>query len=332
MGTRDLIDYFYIPIGYVYIVSTMSFFSRKKNNEPAPDWTPFATMADFEKFIDVVKEYFDKKKMSYTIEGDGLSVQDDNWPAETMGLGNLSQMCNQRPRGEWKSIVNVHFDGMLRGKEFEDSFDKQAHDYSFAAQYIGARIYPNSYLSYLDDDAYIRKLLADDLSLLLVFDFPHTVINLKPDKAKPWNKTNEQLLEIGLANVRMNYPTKVSAEDISGARVWFLQGDHFFAANSLLDLQLYDIPTSPYGYVVAIPHRHATLVYPITTLSLIETLPTLAYIVRGMYNEGPGSISEGLYWLRDGQLTNQPYRLEGNDFEFMPTEAFLDMMNALPSR
>jgi hypothetical protein len=42
----------------------------------------------------------------------------------------------------------------------------------------------------------------EDLSAIVVFDFPHAVSNLKPETTIQWNKTNEELYEIGLANIR----------------------------------------------------------------------------------------------------------------------------------
>ena len=308
----------------------MSFFRRKKNTEPAPEWTPFQSYSDYEEFISHVKKYFDRRKLTYTIEDEAIRVADEEWPVGLMGLSNLAQVCNQNPRSAWKSIVTDHFEGLERAKEFESAFFKKAHDYSHAAPYIGVRVYPNDYIAHVGEEAIIKKPIAEDLSAILVFDFPNEVINLKPETTIQWNKTNEQLYEIGMANIRINYSNEITSEDIEGSRIWIIQGDHFFVNNSVLDLQ--PVPTGTHGSLVGIPHRHAVLVYPIEDLGMIKTLPALVYVLQGMYREGPGSISQSLYWHREGNLVNLPYRLEETEFHFTPPEKFLDMMNTLQEK
>jgi|GEM_PF-2951091 len=59
---------------------------------------------------------------SFRIQDDLVTVEDKSWPMSHMGLANLAQMCNQSPRSEWKSIVTNHYDGMIKGKQFETAF------------------------------------------------------------------------------------------------------------------------------------------------------------------------------------------------------------------
>jgi hypothetical protein len=48
-----------------------------------------------------------------------------------------------------------------------------------------------------------------------------------------------------------------------------------------------------------------------------------------MYNEGPGSISNNLFWYYKGQYINLPYKKEAGKLHFFPPEAFLTMLNNL---
>jgi len=116
------------------------FFRRNKKSGPAPEWTSFSNLSDYEDFIQLVKRYFDRKKITYTIEEDGIIAEHPDWP-DQMGLSNMAQMCEQSPRSSWKGIINAQFDGMLRNRGFEKVFYEKAHEYSYAAPYIGVRIY-----------------------------------------------------------------------------------------------------------------------------------------------------------------------------------------------
>jgi hypothetical protein len=310
----------------------MPFFRKNKKSEPAPEWSSFSTLTDYEDFIHLVKRYFDRKTIAYTIDEDVIIADGGDWPVSQMGLSNLAQICKQNPRRDWKSIINGHFDGMLRNNEFEAVFYERAHEYSYASPYIGVRIYPNDYISHIGEEATIKKPIAEDLSAILVFDFPHIVCNLKPETTIQWNKTNDELYETGLANIRMKCQVEVNAQDVNGTKIWIIDGNHFFVANSILDLHLRPVPTGTYGSLVGIPHRHAVLIYPIEDLGVIEALQPFVYILQGMYAEGPGSISQSLYWHRSGQLTNLPYNLEDNNLEFKPPAAFLEVMNLLQAK
>ena len=308
------------------------FFRRNKASQPAPEWTNFSSFSDYDEFITLVKRYFDQKRLKFTVEEDLLVVEDPNAPYRQFGLSNLAQICKQSPRLKWKSIIAEHFDGMDRAAAFEQTFYAQAHDYAYAAPYIGVRVYPKWYISNIGEEVIIKRELAEDLVALLVFDFPHSVINLKPETTIHWKKTNEELYEAGFGNSRRNYSSEVSTQDINGIKIWFIHGDHFFVGNALLDLQLQPIPIGKSGALVGIPHRHAVIVYPIDNLDVIRALQPFVAILQGMFKDGPGSISESLYWYHDGQLTNLPYAINGGTFKFTPPQDFLDLMNQMPAK
>src|SRR5207247_218831 len=140
---------------------------------------------------------------------------------------------------------------------------KKAHDFSFAKAYLGVRLYHNDYVSSLDESTSIGKQFTDDVFALLVFDFPHSVINVKPEQTIQWNKNNEELIEIGLANIKEKYKFNISTQKITDFTIWFVQGDHFFVPNILFDLQNNAKLDGTKGSLIGIPHRHAVLIYPI---------------------------------------------------------------------
>ena len=76
------------------------FFRKNKKSDPAPEWTPFSHLSEYEDFIYLVKKYFDRKKIIYSIDEDALIAQGGDWPTGQMGLSNLAQICNQNPRSD----------------------------------------------------------------------------------------------------------------------------------------------------------------------------------------------------------------------------------------
>jgi len=63
---------------------------------------------------------------------------------------------------------------------------------------------------------------------------------------------------------------------------------------------------------------------------VVQALQSFIYVLQGMYREGPGSISNSLYWYQDGKLMNLSYELTDKELSFKPTDEFLELMNQLP--
>jgi len=261
-----------------------------------------------------------------------MSIHDPQWHYSSLGLSNLAQLCHQHPSSRWQSIINNHFDSMQQTSAFESGFYKKAHDYEYASSYIGVRLYPADYIAHIGEEAIIKRNITDDLIAMLVFDFPHGVCNIKPETTIQWNKTNEELFEIGRANIRKNYTSETMSEDFNGIKIWIITGDHFFVTNSLLDLHLESIPSGAHGALIGVPHRHTLMVYPIDNLEVVTAIQPFVYVLQGLFKEGPGSLSENLYWYRNGELTTLPYSLEADSLNFSPPETFLDVLNILPKK
>lgn len=307
----------------------MSFFKRKRPSQPAPEWTPFESLSEYQLFIEHIDKYFRKKNLPYTQNEDAIIVQDESWKEMQLGLHNLAQICKQNKRSEWRSIVHDHFEGLQAAMEFEESFLSQAHDYSYAAPFIGVRIYHKGYVAHIGDEATIKEPIADDLVALLVFDFPHNIINIKPETTIQWNKTNEELYDMGRANIRQKYPANIHIEAVNNIRIWFIQENHLFVANNALDLHLLSVPTGAHGSFVGIPNRHVVMLYPIDNMEVMDALHPFIAILQGMHRDGPGSVSDSLYWYNNGRLIRLHYALEKDELHFQPTEEFHLMLENL---
>ena len=307
-----------------------SFFKRSTTNYPTPAWASFFNTAEYNQFLDRLKQYFDKEKIPFTL-GDGvIEVQDTSFGAERLGLINLAQICRQQPVRKWQNIIQSHFNNMREASLFQDEFNKKAHNFDLIKDYLAVRLYSNDYLSYLDDTAAtIGGPVTDDITAILVFDLPKTVVNVKPEQTIQWNKTNEELFEWGRENARKNNPVEISSQTVAGFAIRFIQGVHFFVANTVLDMGRYPELVGTKGSLVGIPHRHAVLVYPIENLEVATAVGKLIPIIRGMFEEGSGGISPNLYWYHANRFTTLPYELSDNKLKFYPPEAFVDMLNIL---
>jgi len=52
-------------------------------------------------------------------------------------------------------------------------------------------------------------------------------------------------------------------------------------------------------------------------------------IARGMFVEGPGSITDQLYWYNRGEWTHIPSEVKDDSMSVSPPDNFVEMMNNL---
>lgn len=86
------------------------------------------------------------------------------------------------------------------------------------------------------------------------------------------------------------------------------------------------------GALIGIPNRHAVLIYPIENHEVVKDINTLITITKGMYDEGPGSISSNLYWYNGDKLITLKIDVSNKTLKFSSSENFLNMLNTLKEK
>jgi len=308
-----------------------SFFKRKDNNLEVPEWASFFNKTEYSEFIAAIEKYFYKKNVTYTIEDGALATGANDFGFGVLGLLNLAQNCKQNKPGNYKNIVAAHFDSMIRIYTQDKEFADIIGDFEKVKQYIAVRLYADDYIAHIGRENTVGKGLADGLYATLVFDQPESVATIKPDQADKWGKTYAELLDLGTQNIKNKYENYISKELFDDFELWVVTGEHFFTPNILLNMQDHPQLTGTYGSLVGVPHRHAVIMYPIESIEVVKVITNLIPTISGMYREGPGSLSPGLFWYKNGLLENLPYDIVDNTIQFKPTENFLEMLNSLGS-
>ncbi len=307
-------------------------FSRNKKDEPPPDWASFFTSEAYQRFIQIVEDYFQSQNFEYAISDATVEVNDERFGAESLGLQNIAQSCHQFPPEEWREIVKNHFDGMQRINAFQEEFDAKAHDFDYARPFLAVRLYHESYVEQVEDYLGIGQYIADDIYSALVFDLPESITNVRPEQAILWNKTNEELFEIGVRNIFNNYPFDITEDTLDNIRFLLINEEHFYTGNVLFAMDEYPILNGRCGSLVSIPTRHTIIFYPIENKEVLEAIRILAPVIRKMNEEGPGSINPKLYWYNNNELIDIPYELEDEKLEISPPEAFIDLLDQLEDK
>src|SRR6218665_245979 len=292
-----------------------------------PDWAAFFSYGQYSQFIQHVLSYFSGSQISYRChEGAILHVDSETKNPGRMGLLNLAQLCRLKPAEEWGPTVRLHFDGLMNAAGTERMFSSKAHDFAFVKDHIAVRIYPTEYINMIRDGLIIGRAVADGLYAMLVFDLPDSIVGIRPEQTVQWEMTNQELFELGVENIRSRYRFRPTRQLLGGVGFHLLVEDHHYASNILFDLEKMDALKTDHGILVGVPNRHAVLIHPVTDVKVMRAMNRMIPAIHGMYKDGPGSVSEKLYWLRDGKFTPVPYTIDSENILLDPPESFLDVM------
>lgn len=306
-----------------------SFFKKNNNSPEVPEWASFLNGSEYSNFLKAIENYFNKKSIAYEL-GDGkLTAGSNGFGFGTLGLTNVAQVCKQDKARNYNNIVSEHFDALVRANRFDEEFNQIVDDFSKVRKYIGVRLYSNGYVAHVGKEATMGKDFAGDIYTMLIFDLPDSIISILPAQAEKWGKSLEELFEVGQQNIKNKYPQKISREKFNDFAIWFIQGDHFFTPNIIFDLDNYPKLVGSKGSLIGIPHRHSVVIYPIENIETVTAINRLIPTIYGMNAEGPGSISNNLFWYKDGHFENLPYKLEDKKLQFRPPDNFVEILNTL---
>lgn len=306
-----------------------SFFKKKSDDTNIPEWASFFDSKEYTLFIKEIENYLKSLNIQFTI-GDGQVVVNENeFGFNNLGLVNVAQVCKQEDKKHYKEIITEHFNSLIKANKFDKEFAKIAGNFEEVKKYIGVRLYHNEYVASVGKENTIGKAFAGDIYSMIVYDFPESVLSIKPEQIIPWNKTVDELFEIGIANIKAKYPLSITYETFGEFSIWFIQGEHFFTPNIVFDIENRKELIGSKGSLIGLPHRHSAIIYPIENLEVVKAINGIIPTIYGMNQEGPGSLSNNLFWYKDKTFTQLPYKIEEGKLQFFPPETFIKLLNEL---
>lgn len=309
-----------------------SIFKKKNSTNDIPEWASFFSKSEYLKFDKEINGYFEKLKIEFTVNDGIANVDENEFGFQNLGLTNVAQICKQENPKLYKEIITEHFDSMIRALKFKQEFNKIADNFEEIKKYIGIRLYDNDYVTHIGKELTLGRNFAGNIYAMLVFDFPDVLTNIQPEQIKPWNRTVDELIEIGNKNIREKYPINISKEQFGDFSIMFGNADHFFTPNIVFDIKNKPELIGTYGSIIGLPHRHSALIYPIDNLEVIKAINGIIHAVYRMNQEGPGSLSNNIFWYFNNEFTQLPYKIENNKLQFMPPEKFVEVLNKLSEK
>lgn len=304
---------------------------KKRNEEEleVPQWASFFNPAEYGAFISAIDSYFYSKNIPYQLGERMIAAGPNDYGFTNLGLANVAQICKQFAKTEYAEIIESHFGALIKTYQFDKEFKKIADHYDQIEQYIAVRLYPDDYFPEEARKVSIQRHFSGDIFAALVFDLPDSIDSITTEYAEKWGKTLDELFETGIQNVRDKYPINISKQQFDDFFIWLVAAEHFFTPNIVFDLQNHPELIGSKGLLIGLPHRHSAIIYPIEDIRVVQVFNALIPTVHGMNLEGPGSLSNNIFWFNNGEFLNLPYEIEEGTINFSPPEEFIELLNSL---
>ncbi|MDB5113246.1 MAG: hypothetical protein JWL78_316 [Chloroflexi bacterium] len=255
------------------------------------------------------------------MEGAVLVIDRASGPL-VLGLDNLAQVCAQHPSGDWADLVRAHFDSMpLRELPLPA-------DFANARGMLRVRLYGSD----TNLGEALRRPLTDSVAVVLVLDYPRAIQSVSSETLQGWGVSEDEAFSAA-AEGTWGEPApqreQVGDPDDSGFTV--LHGESFYTASHVLHLPTLMPDLPPAGALLAIPNRHLVGVHLLRTASgALGAVGALIPFAADFHQRGPGAISPGLLWWRDGGFVDLPVVRRTDRAELHPPEEFTALLDALP--
>jgi hypothetical protein len=292
---------------------------------PAPEWASFFSGSEYRQFLDVVVADLRRRGLDPQV-GDGF-ITADTGGEEPMqwGLANLAQQCNREDPSRWESIVATHFTALQQmvGRDM----DALAADFEQVRPILRVRLMPDETMGGVAMGETASRRPASGMLATLVYDFPDSTATVHRDHLEGWPVDADEAFDIAIANVRAEPPPAAETVDADGVQLNVMAGDSFYVASRALFLS--ELLDGARDGVFAVPNRHVLIWYPLADLSVVKAMSPMFQIAMNLFREGPGSISDQLYWWRGGEFVHLPHSTIGKNINFVPPDDFVALLNGL---
>ncbi len=247
--------------------------------------------------------------------------------SSVFGLRNIAQKCSGAGTDEWANLIAEHFDCLFDPNLGETALTLDMRSFQTLHARLRSRLYPTSILR--QTGALAHRPFADDLIEVLVIDLPRSIRTVAQSEIRPWGLTEDELFSIGRRNLAASAFLDDLRVTMPGASIHMYTGDALYAASHVLVFERYITEPMPHGIVLSMPKRDVILAHYISNIGVLDAVRGILQVTTTMFDEGPGSLSDSLYWYRNGALTRLPYELVNGSYSFAPPTVFVDLLTEL---
>jgi hypothetical protein len=298
--------------------------------DPAPEWASFFSGAEYRAFLAAVDADLRRRGRTFRID-DGVVLLDEPGADEPsqLGLSNLAQHCRGTHQDDWPRVIADHFTNVFQtvGRDL----DALAADYDQVAPILRVRLMPDESMGGVELPESVLRAGEPGYVEVLVYDFPDSTASVHRDHLAAWPVDRDGAWAQALDNLTSE-PDPIRDEVASpDARFTMWYGDSFYVATRLLRLASM-LPPGTVDAIAAVPNRHTLLVHVIEDATVVESIKAMQRATVDLFRDGPGSISDRLYWWHAGTLAGWRQVGEGRRAEIQPPDGLVEVLMAASER
>lgn len=293
-----------------------------------PEWAaPLGSPERLRSFMNLIQRYFEQKAIEVELTPDVILMKSEKG-VQQLGYHNLAQMCGELDAVQMRQRVIEHFDLQARILRDGDEFTKQLEDWTFAKERLRVRLWDENNLP-KGVKTVLRKDVPGLFSALSV-DSPDSVMTAPSDLVPKWGIAKDELFRIALENSLAELSPGRHPLDPARPDGPFAYDDQSFCFTSLvLDQSKLQEMCGKHGAFIALPMRHVILAAPFNALDNLNDLSMLHQMCLGMFKAGPGSLSERIWWVKDGKWIEIEITIRDKQQQVKVPDELADYLNAL---
>lgn len=249
----------------------------------------------------------------------GATGQLESRDGASYGLLTIARKCAELDRDDWDDALATYFEQIASVVDNDE----------FGTEVLRVRLFPAGVVPAAATEQPQWREFAPGVLAALVAALPGALRTLNPTDIDRLGLGEDEAWDIAWTNVLDEEVDKTETETSGSATLRSFFGRSFFIASKVGRLEQLVGPLGPNGALVAIPRRHSLAVHVIEDLSVVDAIKALLPYAMTVAAQGPGPISNQVFWCRNGELVALPAEEKDQQITFSPPIEFIEMMNTL---
>lgn len=276
--------------------------NREPANELLFNWRGIFKPHEQERFFKLVQVVLNETQTAFEIRAADLILDGGR---DIVYLPNLARLCKAAGPDHWPEVIRNYFRLEREAAEARKAGRELFRDWAAASSLISVSLQPQTVD--INFPALVARKDLEFTRSVLVLHLPDAILNVHPDEAALWGKSQDELFETGLQNVHTYTVPAVTEDQLGdGIPATILTGASPFLTTYAFFLTEYPSALGPYGALFCIPTRHQLACCPIHGPRAFETLQTLVDVAVAQYIHGAEPLSPYVYWFHEGEYTGIP--------------------------
>jgi hypothetical protein len=293
-----------------------------------PEWAAIFSDSEFLHFKDLIEKHYAGQDVTFDWNAGTITNNSDE---RTTAVVSLSRACKQHPQTNWAPMIDNFFDTMQKSHLEQAELEKVVDDFEKVKSKIITRVVPAEYANLFKEFPLIHRQDLPDTVTAVFFNLQYTTTSAKSEYLSKWGKTAEEVIEIGLENVKNLPGLDVSdqALDKEGHVIKFVASHDQVAPSFALMLDAKPELVGKYGSLFTVPSVDYLLVYPINDMEVLGVLQKLVYLTMSMFEGEPKPLSQRLFFYRQSKTLEIPVEITAESFKVSPSQEFIDVLNEI---